>query len=356
MLRDRVARVQSHMLKTGLEAMVVTSSDSFFYLTGKMVHPGERLMAMVLRHDQEPLIFLPQMFDIGSVPFETTYYVDTDHPLKALCQALSPYHVVGVDKEWPSHFLLSCMHELPKVTWQNGSPTVDQARLTKDHEERDLMRMASKINDLAMAELVKLLVEGVSEIEVKSQIDTIMRQLGATGTSFEPIVCFGAGAAEPHHTSDETLLKQGDGILIDMGCVYKGYASDMTRSFVLGHASSEYEQVHEAVLRANLAAISVVKPGTKLSDVDKAARQVLEEAGFGDYFIHRTGHGIGINVHEYPDVSGQSDQVCQPGMVFSIEPGAYLKNTLGVRIEDLVLVTETGHELLNHYPKKLIEL
>ncbi len=153
---------------------------------------------------------------------------------------------------------------------------------------------------------------------------------------------------------DDTPLKKGDSIVIDMGCMYQGYCSDMTRTVFYQDVSEKQKEVYQLVLEANIAAEAIIKPGVRLCDIDKAARDVIEKAGYGPHFNHRTGHFIGREVHEYGDVSANFDMPVKEGMIFSIEPGIYIEGEFGVRIEDLVLVTEDGCEILNHYPKDLI--
>jgi Xaa-Pro dipeptidase len=183
-----------------------------------------------------------------------------------------------------------------------------------------------------------------------------MKNQGLSGPSFDTIIGSGPNSALPHYTAGDKVLNPGDSIVIDFGGMYQGYCSDMTRTVMLGKATSEYKEVYEAVKGGQLRALEAVKPGMKASDIDAAARNYITEKGYGDYFIHRTGHGIGMEVHEEPYINNISDTVLQPGMVFSIEPGVYLPGKFGVRIEDLVMVTETGVEVLNKFSKELIEI
>jgi Xaa-Pro dipeptidase len=196
--------------------------------------------------------------------------------------------------------------------------------------------------------------EGVTELEAAAKIEQFNKALGIETLSFTPIVCFGKNAAEPHHENDATILTEGMAIIIDMGGIADGYCSDMTRTFYKGEPSEHFKTVYDIVKTANERAISKVKPGVKLSEIDAAARSYITEMGYGPYFTHRTGHGIGADVHEFPDVSAVSEIICQPGMTFSIEPGIYLPDAFGIRIEDLVCVTETGCLILNKFSKNLI--
>jgi Xaa-Pro dipeptidase len=214
------------------------------------------------------------------------------------------------------------------------------------------MTKSSEINDLAMARFEELIVEGVTENEVKERLKPIYLELGADDIAFG-IVAFGKNAAEPHHSVDDTRLRAGDAVLFDIGCVYKGYISDMTRTFFYKGVSEHQREVYETVRRANEAAEALIRPGVRFSALDAAARDLIAAAGYGEYFVHRLGHSIGLEVHEPGEVSAYNDGEAQPGMIFSIEPGIYLPGDVGVRIEDLALVTENGYINLNKHPKEL---
>ncbi|MBQ4347159.1 MAG: M24 family metallopeptidase, partial [Firmicutes bacterium] len=193
--------------------------------------------------------------------------------------------------------------------------------------------------------------EGMTEKEAVSMINSLYSSFGA-GTGPQ-IAAFGANAADPHHDTDDTPLKRGDCVVLDIFTPLNRYWCDMTRTVFFGEPSDEAKAAYEAVLKANRAAISLVRPGVELSGLDKLARMVLEESCLSKYFTHRLGHCIGIDCHEPPDVSSVSPAIARPGMIFSIEPGVYLPGKFGIRIEDLVMVTEDGCEVLNKHPKEL---
>ncbi len=336
-----------------MDAMLVSAPDAIFYLTGVWIHPGERLLTLVLQPNLKPMLYVPAMFQVGQMDFDVTYYQDHEQPLAQLSDSLIHLSVVGVDKDWPARFLLAFMGINPSKQVINGSFVIDRARVSKDADEIQLMAAASSLNDQVMAEVVERLKgDLLTEIQMSDFIHERFLAHGAQGNSFDTIACFGIGSSQPHHECDKTILAPGP-IIIDMGCVLNGYCSDMTRSFYYGQPSEAYVNAYHAVMDANLAAIKMVKPGVPLSVVDGAARQLLVDRGLGEYFVHRTGHGIGISVHEYPDVSSVSEAICQVGMIFSIEPGVYLGGEFGIRIEDLVVVTEDGCTILNQYPKEL---
>ena len=213
------------------------------------------------------------------------------------------------------------------------------------------MREASRVNDEAMAWLTTQVHVGATEREIASRLLDEYRRLGADDHSFEPIVSFGVNAADPHHEPDDTILAPGQMVLFDVGCKRRWYCSDMTRTFFTAKPTARQLEVYETVRRANEAAEAIVRPGVTFAEIDLTARRLIEDAGFGRYFTHRLGHQIGLQDHEPGDVSAAHDEPVQAGQCFSIEPGIYIEGEIGVRIEDLLIVTEDGCELLNHYEK-----
>ncbi len=349
----RIEATIDNLKARGLTQMLVCDPRSIQYLTGAFIEPGERFLGLVLSSEQRPTLVLNELFtapensDCEVLPFK-----DTDDPLSlvaAVCDGDAP---LGCDKNLAARFLIPLMERQAASGFVLASEAVDDARAIKDDAERDLMRAASRTNDAAMAQFRSLVHEGMTEAEVAGLLEGIYRELGAQGHSFAPIVSFGANAADPHHEPDSTQLKKGDVVLFDVGCRQDEYCSDMTRTFFFGAPTDRQRNVYEAVRKANEAARALVAPGVRFCDLDKAARDVIEEAGFGPYFTHRLGHQIGLDVHEPGDVSATHDAPVEVGMVFSIEPGIYLPGEFGVRIEDLVLVTETGSEVLNSYPRE----
>lgn len=350
----RAKRILNELEKQGVTQMLITDPLSICYLTGVSMTPIERFYALLLRADGHHVYFLNHLFHVPQeVGVEKVWYSDTDPVAEIVAKYLDPNAVLGVDKDLKARFLLPLMEMKAAAGFVNGSLAVDITRGVKDEEEREKMRAASKINDKAMAQFQALIHEGVTEQEVADQMLDIYISLGAEGYSFPPLVAFGANAADPHHAPDDTVVKPGDCVLFDVGCIKDGYCSDMTRTFYFQTVSEEHRRVYETAKAANEAAISQIKPGVKLCDLDKTARSLIAEAGWGENFTHRLGHFIGMSCHEFGDVSSANTWEAKPGMIFSIEPGIYLTGDTGVRVEDLVLVTEDGVEVLNHYPKTL---
>ncbi len=354
MNQNRIDRIMHELEQTGVSQMLIVDPMSIYYLTDVRNYPGERFYALLLRKDKTPVYFLNNLFTIPQdVGAEKVWYSDTDPVMEIVAPYIDHSTPLGVDKDLKARFLLPLMELKAAPAFVNTSLAVDTVRGIKDTEEQEKMREASRINDLAMAELKKLVHEGVTESEIADQLLEIYLSLGAEGFSFGPLVAFGANAADPHHGPDDTVLKEGDVVLFDVGCIKNGYCSDMTRSFYYKSITEEHRVIYEAVRKANEEAIAKIKPGVPLKELDLAARDLITEKGYGPNFNHRLGHFIGLSEHEFGDVSSVNETLAVPGMIFSIEPGIYVTGDTGVRIEDLVLVTEDGCEVLNHFPKEL---
>ena len=354
MREQRVERILQALEHEGLSQMLIVDPMSVYYLTDYYNLPYERFFGLLLRKDGQHVLFLNKLFyaPVNSSVKEV-WFSDTDPVAEVLAPYLMQDEVLGVDKEITARFLLPLMERKLAAGFVNSSLAVDKTRAVKDEEEKEKMRSASAVNDAAMARLRALVHAGVTEREIRDQLLGIYQELGAQGFSFTPLVAFGANAADPHHEPDDTVLQEGDCVLFDVGCVKDGYCSDMTRTFYYKSVSDHCREVYETTRAANEAAVALIRPGVRLCDIDKAARDLITEKGYGPAFNHRLGHFIGLTDHEYGDVSSAFDWEVEPGMIFSIEPGIYLVGDTGVRVEDLVMVTEDGVELLNHYSHDL---
>lgn len=355
MNKERIDGVISNMKEAGLDYLLISEPSSIDYLIDYINNPGERMYVLMLGTKGDHKLFFNKLFFVDrDLGIDIVWHSDVDDATQTIVDNLKDAKKIGVDKHWSANFLLDLMEKLPDVKFINGSKCVDYKRMVKDDHEQQLMIEASIINDKAMNEMIKQVALDLSEVEVASKLKDIYQKLGATDISFDTIVAYGKNGANPHHENDASRLKPGDSIIIDMGCKYQGYCSDMTRTVFYKEVSQEAKEVYELVKAANEAAEAIIKPGVKLCDIDKTARDLITKAGYGKEFNHRLGHFIGKDVHEYGDVSVNFDLEVQEGMVFSIEPGVYLAGKFGVRIEDLVLVTKDGCKVLNSYTKDLI--
>lgn len=352
---NRIKKVITEMEKNNLSQIIVSSPSSLFYLTGKWFSPGERMIALLIKSNGEHKLVINKLFPVEEdLGVDLVWYVDTENPVEVLSKYVDKDKELGIDKTWPSHFLLSLMELNAAKGYKNASPIIDNLRMIKDEEEIAIMKESSKRNDETMKDLWNNLKEGMTELECVELLKELYAKNGVNKFSFSPIIAVSPNGADPHHETDDSVLKKGHSIVIDMGGVYNDYCSDMTRTvFFKEEPSEEHKKVYNIVREANERAIAMIKPGVKFSDIDNAARSYITEQGYGEYFTHRTGHCIGIDCHDFGDVSGVNHNEVKPGMIFSIEPGIYLSGDIGVRIEDLVLVTEDGCERLNKVTKEL---
>lgn len=349
-MNNRIEKLRAKLVEENIDNFLITDPYAIFYLIGKWYDPEERLLILNISREGKVILYLNKLFPAPKFDLEIKSFIDTDNPIKLILEDLKGS--VGLDKNMPAKFLLPIM-DGHKADYKIASKLIDDLRAVKDEEEIEKMFKASEVNDKAMAMMKEKLKEGLKESEMAEYLLEVYKSMGSNEFSFEPIVAYGANGADPHHSTDDSLPKEGDSIVVDMGCMLDDYASDMTRTFFYKSVPEKSREVYETVLKANLAAIDKVKAGVKLSDVDKAARKVIEDAGYGKYFTHRTGHFIGLETHDAGDVSSANDTLIEAGNIFSIEPGIYLPGQVGVRIEDLVMATEDGCILLNKFPKDL---
>lgn len=232
---------------------------------------------------------------------------------------------------------------------------INMLRRIKSDEEVDLIAKAEAIGDEAFNHIINFMEVGMTEKQVALELEYAMKNLGADGLSFDTIVASGSNSSMPHAVPTDKIIEDGDFVTLDFGCIYKGYCSDMTRTVYMGDELTEKQlDVYTTVLNAQKAALKAIKPGMVCSDIDKIAREYIAQAGYGEYFGHGLGHGVGLYIHEEPRFSPKCDTVLEPGMVLSVEPGIYIPGEFGVRIEDLIVVTEEGYANLAKSPKVLI--
>ena len=355
MLNERLNKVLKIMAKEKIPQMIISDPAAIFYLTGKWILSGERMIVLYINLNGNNKLFINELFPISEdLGVEKIWYNDTQSPVEILAKNIDKDVPMGIDKNWPAHFLIKLMKLKGGSTFVNGSEILDRVRMCKDENEKKLMRVASKLNDTAVDKMIKLIPKKYSEKKMGKLLSDIWDDMGTQGHSFDPIIGYGANAADPHHENDESTVKAGDSIVIDIGCKKDSYCSDMTRTVFYKTVSDHSREVYNIVKEANKRGIDKVKAGVRFCDIDAAAREYITEKGYGKYFTHRLGHSIGIEVHDFGDVSAANTDKVQVGQIFSIEPGIYLPGDVGVRIEDLVIVTKDGCEVLNHYTKDLI--
>lgn len=354
--QNKVSRVLESMEEQGVPQMIISDPVAIFYLTGKWIHPGERLLALYLNVNGKHKLIVNELFpqekDLG---VDLVWYNDIQDGVEILSQYVEKDKVMGIDKTWPAKFLIRLQELGGGSKFVNGSPIVDYIRMVKDEDEKERMREASRLNDMAMERLIPWAGKGLTEKELSAKLLEIYKELGGEDVSFDPITAYAKGAADPHHATDDSKGKCGDCVILDIGVFKNNYASDMTRTVFIGEVSDRAREIYDIVVEANRRGIEAAKPGNRMCDVDLAARNYIEEKGYGNYFTHRTGHSIGLEDHEFGDVSSVNEDIIKVGQCFSVEPGIYLpEEGIGVRIEDLVLITDDGCEVLNKFTKDLI--
>ena len=264
---------------------------------------------------------------------------------------------VGVEAAHMSLKMLDKLKDLlPKVDFRPTENLIESLSRIKDADEIKKIKKAIRIADKAFADILGSLKPGVTEKEIAFEMEYNMRSMGAESIAFDIIVASGQRSSMPHGIASTKKLRKGDFVTLDFGCIYQGYASDITRTVVLGKATEKHKKIYDVVLTAQKKACKAVKPGLACSRLDGVARDIIMKAGYGDYFGHGLGHGIGLAVHDNPSLNPRSTDTLAEGMVVTIEPGIYIPNWGGVRVEDDVLVTSSGGQILSKSPKELIEL
>lgn len=348
-------RAQGAMETAGVDALLVGPGADLRYLTGYHALPLERLTLLVARADGAHVLVVPALerprAEDAGLPGEVTVvdFAETADPYALVRDALdgiggTPRLGVG-DRLW-SAFLLALQERHPAASWVAASTVTRHLRMRKTPAEVDALRRAGEAIDRVHAGVAALLRPGRTEAEVGRDIADRIVAEGHEHVNFV-IVASGPNGASPHHETGDRRLAVGDPVVVDIGGTLDGYCSDCTRNYLVGEDPDGYADAHGALEAAQRAAVEAVRPGISAETVDAAARDVLDAAGYGQFFIHRTGHGIGLEEHEDPYIVAGNDLVLEAGMAFSIEPGVYIPGRFGMRIEDIVVVTDDGCERLN---------
>lgn len=352
---SRVKAVQAKLKDHGVEALLVTSPYNLRYVsnftgsTGLSVITQEKAYFVTDFRYTEQAAEQAKGFEIikntGSIYEE----------VKAIVKKESIANL-GFEKDFVTFATYDLLKSLLSADLKPISGLVESLREVKEEAEIETIKQAIKITEYAFEEILSFIKPGVSEIEVANRLDFLMREKGATGVSFDTIVASGKRSAMPHGVASEKLIEQGDMITIDFGCYYKGYVSDMTRTFSLGDPGEELKKIHQIVLDANLKVTEQAKAGVTGKELDAVARDYITEQGYGEAFGHSTGHGMGLEVHEGPGIHYRNENKLVEGNVITNEPGIYIPGLGGVRIEDDLLITKDGNVNLMSVTKERIQL
>ncbi|MDI3270374.1 MAG: Xaa-Pro peptidase family protein [Bacillota bacterium] len=353
-MKSRGERLQERIRELGFDGVFLAPGDDVAYLVGTTPTPDERPSFLAVTQEKRGWL-VPELNKEQLLRHAQDFmasYSDDEGPREALQVLL--HHLglagtkglrLGVGEAMRADFLLLLQEVLPGTEWWPATAAVGYVRSHKEPEEINRLEKAQAITDEVLAEVLASLRPGLREAEVAQWVAAGFSRRGAQ--LLFAIVASGPETALPHHHTSDRILGEGEPVLLDVGCRYEGYVSDITRMAFLGEPSREYREVHGVVEEAVQKALAAIEVGRPLAEVDRAAREVIEKAGFGPYFVHRVGHGIGMTGHEPPSVHGRNQDPIEPGLVFSVEPGIYLPGRFGVRLEEVAVVEERGARVLS---------
>ncbi|MGV9350100.1 aminopeptidase P family protein [Streptomyces spiralis] len=358
--RARMARAAQAAADAGLAGLLVAPGPDMVWLTGYTpTAVTERLTLLVLAPGRDPVLVVPTLEApdaagaVGAPALTLRDWTDGKDPYAVTADLLDTSGRFGIsDNAWAMH-LLGLQRTLPGTSYASLTEALPMLRAVKDPAELRLLAAAGAAADQAFEEIRKVAFAGRRESEVGADLAELLRRFGHSQVDFT-IVGSGPNGANPHHEMGDRVIERGDMVVLDFGGLKDGYGSDTTRTVHVGEPTDEERRVHDIVREAQEAGFRAVRPGVACQEVDRAARAVIAEAGYGEYFIHRTGHGIGVTTHEPPYMIEGEEQPLVPGMCFSVEPGIYLPGRFGVRIEDIVTVTEDGGRRLNDTTREMV--
>jgi Xaa-Pro aminopeptidase len=356
---ERLTRAQQAAAAAGLDAILVTPGPDLRYLTGYDAKPLERLTCLVLPAEGDATLVVPELERPAAeasgidAAVDVVDWPETADPVALVARLLSSARKVGLDDHMWAEKVLRFRASMPDVEQVLAGDVLSDLRMRKSDDEIDALREAGAAIDRVHARMAEWLRPGRTEREVGRDIADAIVAEGHARADFV-IVASGPNGASPHHETSDRVIESGDPVVVDIGGTTEaGYCSDETRTYALGEPPAEFVEAYRALLEAQIAACEHARPGASAESVDAAARSVLESAGLGEYFVHRTGHGIGLETHEEPYIVAGNTTILEPGMAFSVEPGFYIAGRYGARIEDIAAITSSGVERLNLRPREL---
>ncbi len=364
MTQLRLDKLNASLLNSGLSAVALNPGPTLTYLTGVAFHLMERPVVLLVSPDKDPVLVLPELElpKVDLFPYKIQAFAYGENPSAWDDAFRKAAHSLGLDGkrigvEPRQMRLLEFRHVkagAPEADFPDATDVLSGLRLRKDKAEVDAMRIAVKIAQDALEATIPHMKIGMTEKELSSELVMQLLKHGSESElPFAPIVSAGPNSANPHASPTQRKIQAGDLLVVDWGAAYDGYISDLTRTFAVGEVDEEYKNIHKIVQESNAAGRAAAKPGVPCANVDIAARDVIEKAGYGKYFTHRTGHGIGMEGHEAPYMRGDNMQLLEPGMAFTVEPGIYLTGRNGVRIEDNLVITDEGADCLSDMPREI---
>ncbi|MGV3264144.1 M24 family metallopeptidase [Cytobacillus pseudoceanisediminis] len=361
-MNNRLQKLSQWMKENDIQVTFVTSPDNVFYLSGFLSDPHERLLGLAVFQEEEPFLVCPAMEKEDAKKagwsHEIIGYSDIQNPWEfiqtSIHKRIGKVNKAAIEKEHMNVERYEAISALfSGASFASAEEKLRQLRMVKDEKELEIIREACSLADFAIETGCAEIQEGKTELDVLAAVEYALKKKGVNEMSFSTMVLAGANGASPHGTPGMTKIQKGDLVLFDLGVVWNGYCSDITRTVAYGDINDKQKEIYDTVLKAQLAAVEASKPGVTCADIDLTARNLIAEAGYGEYFPHRLGHGLGVSVHEYPSLTETNSLLLEEGMVFTIEPGIYVPGVAGVRIEDDLAVTADGVEILTKFPKEL---
>lgn len=353
MREDRISKIVNRMIELEIDNMIISDPSTIFYLSGKFLMGGSRMLIILIDKDGSYNFFINSLQnDYGNISKNIIWYSDSDNPIDFLSEKIKNGKKIAIDKDWPSKFSIPLMKKLD-ADFVLASNVIDYIRMIKDEDEVQAMLETCAINQKVVKEMFTYLKEGISELEHGEKLNELYSKYGGEKRHKPPILGYGKSCESPHHRPGDNKLKPGDCVMLDTGTRYNGYMSDMTRTVFFKSCNDKFKEIYSIVYEAHMEALNSVKAGIRFCDIDKIGRDIIKKAGYGEYFPHRIGHNIGIDGHEFPDVGPNNKMEILPGMCFSVEPGIYIPDFGGVRIEDLVVATNEGFINMYDYTKEL---
>jgi Xaa-Pro aminopeptidase len=353
---ERMLRARAKMRELGVDVLLLSTGADLPYLTGYEAMPLERLTMLLVPADGDARLVIPRLEAPRVVEQPSAFAVvpweETDDPIALVADFVRGASTAAIGDQTWARFVLDLQRTLPNVAFRRAIEVTGPLRIVKDATEVDALRTAARAVDTIAFDMRDERFAGRREIDVHRELVERMLELGHERANFA-IVAAGPNAASPHHDPSDRLIEVGDVVLCDFGGTMHGYCSDITRMFVVGEPSGEVRDAYAVLVEAQEHAVQSATVGTPCEAVDAAARSVIADAGYGDYFVHRTGHGIGAEAHEDPYVVAGNDTLLEPGHAFSVEPGIYVPGSFGLRLEDIVVANADGPERLNHAPRDL---
>ena len=352
--RERLSRAAAAAAERAVDVLLITPSPDYVYLLGYRAPALERLTCLIVPADGEPAVVLPRLeeplarHELGELADEITLvpWDETDDPIRLVQAIVAGSRRVAVQDQMWARVALRLRAALDPTELVEAGPTMSALRRIKSPEEVARLRAAAAAADGVMGAVIGERLSGRTEAEVSRHVRELLLEAGHDAADFA-IVASGPNSASPHHEAGDRVIETGDALVLDIGGTRAGYSSDTTRTAFVGDPAPEFAALHAVLREAQSAACEAVQPGVPCSEIDAVARRLIDDAGYGDAFIHRTGHGIGMETHEEPYIVASNPDPLQTGHAFSIEPGIYVRDRWGARIEDIVVCTDAGGERLN---------